>query len=152
VIYLLPEQAESQPSTFILEGRNLLITVAGRQLGIESENLEPLPLRPIRWNVISRFGQVCDHLRDGAATLPLTRGAPPEDTPGASPTPSTSVEPPVPTKGDPWLPLAIVVFVGLMLGAFLIARRNGIEDASAIKPGPPAPVDPPDPPRPVDPP
>jgi hypothetical protein len=114
-ILLLAEQGLSEPSTFGLEGRTLRITVAGRQLGVEGEDLESIDLRPLRWNVIARAGPRCDFLGEGEPTLRLAVR------------PEASVGPPPGGPQDgagagfPWGWLAVGVGVGLgLIGTMVV--------------------------------
>lgn len=75
-IFLLAERGLSQPSTFAMEDGTLRITVAGRQLGVEDEDLESIDLSPVRWTVIARDGSACDLLGRGRPVRRLTEQSP----------------------------------------------------------------------------
>jgi hypothetical protein len=122
-IFLLAERGLSQPSTFALQDGTLRVTVAGRQLGVEDEDLESIDLTPLLWTVIARDGPACDLLGAGRPVRHLEIGSATE-----SPSPSSSPEPATtrpqgtttPAPGpDSRFPTTTAV--GVTLGAALLA-------------------------------
>jgi hypothetical protein len=135
-VLLLPERGFSAPSTFVFEDGQLRVTLAARQFGIESENLEGIDLRPIRWNVVARDGNACDALTEGRPVLRLLEATPPPtSSQPATPSPTSAAE----GRGGGSLGARVGIAFVVLLGAGVIAvavvvvgRRRGAEN----EPGP----------------
>lgn len=123
-ILLLAEQAISQPSTYAFEDGSLRLTVAGRQLGTE-ENLENVPLQPLRWNVVAREGDTCDWLGSGRPELRLRTAKPPAPTQTVPASPSREAAPAAEGGSFPWIPaIGVALAAGATVAIGALARRR----------------------------
>jgi hypothetical protein len=130
IIFLLPETALSQPSTFNFTEGVLRLTVAARQLQLD-EDLGGVDQRPVRWTVATRLGTVCDRLGNGRATHPLVEAAPsPTATPPPTSGPVTS-PPPQAEEADgggfPWIAVAVGAGAGVAL-ILMVAAAAMVRD------------------------
>jgi hypothetical protein len=124
-ILLLAEEAISQPSTYVFEDGSLRLTVAGRLLGTEAEDLENVPLEPLRWNVVAREGGSCDWLGSGRPVRRLRAPNPvaPTQASPASPTPESA--PAADAGRFPWVPaIGVALAAGATVAIAAIARRR----------------------------
>ena len=124
-ILLLAEQAISQPSTYVFEDGSLRLTVAGRLLGTEGEDLENVPLEPLRWNVVAREGDSCDWLGSGRAVRRLMTPDPAEPTQAAPSSPTREGPPAAEAGRFPWIPaIGVVLAAGATVAVAALARRR----------------------------
>jgi hypothetical protein len=124
-ILLLAEQSISQPSTYVFEDGSLRLTVAGRLLGTEAENLENVPLEPLRWNVVAREGASCDWLGSGRPVLRLRTAKPAAPTQTAPASPSREAAPAAEGGSFPWIPaIGVALAAGATVATAAIARRR----------------------------